>query len=100
MLLENKIALWDVIESCEIEGSSDSSITNAVSNDMARIIDEAEINAIFCNGKKAFQLFEKHITAETNIKAFCLPSTSPANAGCSQQKLIETYSAAILPYLK
>ena len=99
MLLENGIALWDVIESCEIKGSSDSSIKNVVPNNIESIINTTEIKAIFCNGTKAFQLYKKHIATIVNVKVFCLPSTSPANAGCSQQKLTETYSAAILPYL-
>ncbi len=52
-LLENRIALWDVIARCEITGSSDVSIKNAVANNLDVILDTAEIKNIFVNGKTA-----------------------------------------------
>ena len=75
-LLSNGIALWDVIAACEIENSADSSIRNAVANDLSRIFASADIHAVFTNGKTADRLYRKYI----GENAVCLPSTSPANA--------------------
>ena len=90
-LLENQIAVWDVIASCDIEGSADSSIRNVVPNDLHRILDVATIDKIFANGKKAEQLYKKYMEPEVGRKAVCLPSTSPANAAWSLEKLIEAW---------
>ena len=94
-LLENNIAVWDVIHSCEIEGSSDSSIKNAIPNDINKIINESNIKCVFTNGKTADKLYIKYIEKETNIKAICLPSTSPANAAWSLEKLTDFWSEKI-----
>ena len=96
MLIRNKIALWDVIASCEIIGSSDSSITNAVSNDLTPIFKTAKIEKIFCNGTKSFELYQKYIYPINNIKAEKLPSTSPANAAFNLEKLIKEWSLKII----
>lgn len=90
-LLDNNIALWDVIASCDIEGSSDSSIKNVVANDLNKIIDKCNIKQIFCNGGKSYELYKKYCEKNTNLKAIKLPSTSPANAGFSLKKLIEEW---------
>jgi len=90
-LLRNRIALWDVIASCEIEGSSDQTIRNAVPNDLTPILSTANIRQIFVNGKKAEQLFNKLISPKIGRKAICLPSTSPANASKSPEQLIEAW---------
>lgn len=95
-LLENHIAVWDVIASCDIVGSSDSSIKNVVPNDLKKIIDVAPIEKIFVNGKKAEQLYKKYIQPEIGRQAICLPSTSPANAAWSLEKLVELWSAEIV----
>lgn len=87
-LLKHGIALWDVIESCDIEGSSDSSIRNVVVNDIARILMEAPIKVVLTNGKKAQELYRKYVK---HPEAVCLPSTSPANAACKLEKLIEEW---------
>ena len=100
LLLENNIALWDVISSCEITGSSDSSINKVIPNDLSPILEAANIEAIFCNGQKAYQLYKKHLEASTGIAAICLPSTSPANASWSAENLICEYSSALQPFLK
>lgn len=97
MLLQNRIALWDVIASCEITGSSDSSIRNVVPNDLSQI--HAPIAAIFCNGQTAHRLYKKHLQPQTNREAILLPSTSPANAAWTQEKLTEHWRAALLPAL-
>ena len=91
MLLRNNIAVWDVIHSCEISGSADSSIKNAVPNDIGYIIGESRIDRIFTNGQKADDLYRRYIEEKTGIKAICLPSTSPANAAWSLERLIEKW---------
>ncbi|MBR5515429.1 MAG: DNA-deoxyinosine glycosylase [Clostridia bacterium] len=87
-LLEKRIALWDVIASCDIEGSSDSSIKNVIPNDISVILDSSKIKRIFVNGKAAEKYYNKYIMPCVGIKAICLPSTSPANAAWSLQELI------------
>lgn len=95
-LLRNHIAVWDVIKSCDIEGSADSSIKNVVPNDLNRILNQAEIEHIFLNGKKAEQLYKKYMEKEINRKAECLPSTSPANAAWSFERLVEEWKKILL----
>ena len=91
-LKRNHIALWDVLESCEIKGASDVSIRNARPNDMNRILQVADIRAIFATGAKAAQLYKKLCFPECGVEAVRLPSTSPANCGCSYETLREAYS--------
>lgn len=91
-LKRNHIALWDVLESCEIKGASDVSIRNARPNDMNRILQAADIRAIFATGAKAAQLYKELCFPECGVEAVRLPSTSPANCGCSYEKLREAYS--------
>ena len=86
-LLSHRIALWDVIASCSIEGSSDSSIRDVVPNDLSVILSTADIRAIFCNGKTSWNYYRKYQEAVTGIPAVSLPSTSPANAAWSLEKL-------------
>ncbi len=90
-LFENGIALWDVIASCEITGSSDSSIRNVKANDLSDILREADIKQIFVNGKTAEKYFKKYTKAQINRDAVCLPSTSPANAAWSVDRLVEKW---------
>ena len=97
-LLEHRIALWDVLASCDIHGSADSSIKNSVPNDLTPIIDTASIKAIFCNGGTSFTSYNRYLSKKTGIEAIKLPSTSPANAAFSLQKLIDEWSI-ILSYL-
>lgn len=87
-ILRNHIALWDVIASCEITGSSDSSIKNVVPNDLSPILSSAPIRAIFTNGKTAHNLYHRYLEPVTGLEATCLPSTSPANASWSLERLI------------
>ena len=95
-LLRNNIALWDVIASCEITGSADSSIKNAVPNDLSPILQTADIRAIFTNGKTADRLYRRLILPQTGVQAICLPSTSPANAQWSVQQLTEAWNAQLI----
>ena len=90
-LLDNHIALWDVIAQCEITGSSDLSIKNAVANDLSVILAATEIKKIFVNGKTAEKYYNKYLLGKTKINAVCLPSTSPANAAYSLDKLVEEW---------
>ena len=87
-ILNQKIALWDVIASCNISGSSDSSIKDVVPNDLSVILDNAEIEEIFVNGKTAYKYYNKFIRDKIDREAVCLPSTSPANAMWSLERLI------------
>lgn len=94
------IALYDVIESCSIIGSSDSSIRDVVPADLSPILDGSRVGkAIFTNGGKASQLYGKFILPQLEIPARPLPSTSPANAAWSSEKLIETWREALWPFL-
>ena len=87
-LLRNHIAVWDVIASCDIEGSSDSSIKNAVPNNFSDILKAAPIRQIYTNGGTAYKLYHKYCEKMTGIKAVKLPSTSPPNASYSLDRLI------------
>ena len=91
LLLENGVALWDVIASCEITGSSDNSIRNVKVNDLSKILEEADIRQIFVNGKTAEKYFKKYTKDLINKDAVCLPSTSPANASWSVERLVEKW---------
>lgn len=90
-LLKNKIALWDVIASCDITGSSDSSIKNVVPNDISRVIKNSNIKAIFTTGKTAYKLYNKYVYPKTLIKAIYLPSSSPANCRFSFEEILKEY---------
>lgn len=89
LLLKNNIAVWDVIKSCDIIGSSDSSIENVVINDLSIILNDANIKRIFANGDKAYKLFKKYYSKDIDIMK--LPSTSPANAQYSLGKLCDEW---------
>lgn len=91
LVINNNLALWDVIASCEIEGSADSTISNVTANDLSVIINNSKVDRIFVNGKTAEKYYNKYILPETGIRAVCLPSTSPANAAWSKEKLVETW---------
>ena len=97
LVLDHGFALWDVIASCEIVGSSDSSITNAVANDLTPILAGSRGTRIFCNGTTSFRLYGRYIQPVTGIEAVYLPSTSPANAAWSLDRLIEAWGAALNP---
>ena len=92
MLLANHIAVWDVIKSCEIEGSSDASIRDVIPNDLSEILKIADIQTIYTNGGKAYELYCKYIYPVNGIKAHKLPSTSPANSGYSLDRLKEAWA--------
>ncbi len=95
-LLQHKIALWDVIQSCTIEGSSDSSIRDVVPNDISMILEQSRIEAIYANGAKAYSLYEKYMYPLCSKQAVKLPSTSPANAAFSLERLVREWGKHIL----
>ncbi len=90
-LLLNNIALWDVIHSCDITGSSDSSVKNAVPNDLSQILKNSNVTRVFTNGNLSYTLYNKLCLADTGIPAIKLPSTSPANAGWSLERLTDEW---------
>lgn len=95
LILDNHFALWDVIHSCDVEGSADSSIKNVVPNDISVILKNSKVSRIFVNGKKAESLYKKYLEKEIGITAVCLPSTSPANALWSEDRLTEYWRSHI-----
>ena len=92
-LAAHHVALWDVIASCRIEGSADSSIRDVVPNDVAALLNAHPIDAVFTNGKTAHNLYDKYLKSTLGMTAVCLPSTSPANAAWSVEKLTEAWRA-------
>ena len=99
MLLTHGVALWDSIAQCEIEGSSDASIDKVVPNDLSVILEAGQIRQIFCNGKKSHEMYHKYIEPVSGMPAICLPSTSPANAAWTLEKLSSAWSEQLLPFL-
>ena len=98
-LLRHHLAMWDVLASCEITGAADSSIKNAIPNDFSEILENSKVRQIICTGKTSFNLWQKNCAAlyepRYNLTVHCLPSTSPANAQWSKEKLIEEYKAIL-----
>ncbi len=91
LLLDCNIALWDVIGCCDIEGSADSTIKNVTPNNLDVILKSAPIKRIFVNGKTALKYYNQLILPIVQQPAFLLPSTSPANASYSLNKLIQEW---------
>ena len=94
-LHRNHIAVWDVIASCTISGSSDASIRDVVPNPIERILEEADIRQIFVNGKTAGKMFVKYQQEKLGRDAIVLPSTSPANAAWTLDKLLDAWGEAL-----
>lgn len=95
LLLRHGIALWDVIESCDIKGSSDASITHVVPARIERVLEVAPIQAVLCNGATAGRLYRRHLQERTGLVAEVLPSTSPANAAWSLDRLVARWDEAL-----
>ena len=95
MLLNGGVALWDVIESCDIKGSSDASIKNVVPAHVERITDVTPIEVVICNGGAAGRLYKRYLQERTGLPAIVLPSTSPANAAWRLERLVERWSEAV-----
>ena len=95
MLLNGGVALWDVIESCDIKGSSDASIRNVVPAHIECITDAAPIEQVICNGGTAGRLYKRYLQERTGLPAIVLPSTSPANAVWRLERLVERWREAV-----
>ena len=91
LLLNHGIALWDTIASCEITGSSDSSIRNVTPNDLTPILQTAKIRKIYCNGTASWRLYQKYLLPQTKLPTQKLPSTSPANAAWTLPRLVDAW---------
>ena len=99
LLLRHHIAVWDVIDSCDIHGSSDSSIKNVIPADLRLITNHSSVTHIFTNGGTADKLYKQYCQPQTGIKSIRLPSTSPANAAWSVERLLDEWNV-ILNFLK
>ena len=95
LLLDNRIAVWDVIASCDIIGSSDSSIKNVEPVSIGRVMENSSIERIFANGRTAGKLYRKYLLPVTGMQAVELPSTSPANAAWNLERLVDAWGAAM-----
>ncbi|MEA4921101.1 MAG: DNA-deoxyinosine glycosylase [Clostridiaceae bacterium] len=93
IILQSGLALWDTIEQCDIEGASDASIRNVEPRDITWLIERTNIEAVFCNGGKSYEIYTKHQYPKTGIAAIKFPSTSPANAAFSFERLTQEWSA-------
>lgn len=91
LILKNRLALWDVIGQCDIVGSSDSSIKNVLPNDVGALLKQTKIEKIFVNGRTAEKYYNKYLKDKLGIEAVVLPSTSPANAAYSLDRLINEW---------
>lgn len=95
LLLRHHIAIWDVIASCDMIGSSDSSIKNVIPADISWLLSAAPIEHILTNGQKAYRLYQTYCYPMTKKEAILCPSTSPANASYSFEKLLASWKTAI-----
>ena len=91
MLLQHHIAVWDVIQSCRIKGSSDSSIRDVVPVDLTPLLEKSAICSIYANGKTAERLYNRYLLPQTGMPVVVLPSTSPANAAWNLEQLVSEY---------
>ena len=91
LLLRHGIALWDVVASCEVEGSADASIRDVVPVEIERVTGVAPIERVVCNGGAAGRIYKRHLAGRVGIEATVLPSTSPANAAWRLERLIERW---------
>ena len=91
LALRNRVALWDTIYSCDIVGSSDSSIRAVVPTELRPILDGSRITRVFCNGATSGRYYKKYQEKTLGIAATVLPSTSPANAAWTMDRLREAW---------
>lgn len=89
LIKTNRIALWDVIESCERKGSSDTEIKAEIDNDISQLIeDHPNIKMIFCNGQKSYKNLLKILGKNFKVPIVVLPSTSPLHTVKFEDKLL------------
>ena len=91
LILNNRLALWDSVQSCTVTGSSDSSVRDVVPNDLSVIFENSRVSRVFCNGALSYKMYTKYILPQTGVAAVKLPSTSPANAAYSLERLAEEW---------
>lgn len=99
LILGHGLALWDTLESCTIVGASDASIRDVVPNDIAGLLRQVPIQAVFCNGATAYRVYCKYAQPLTGLVAVRLPSTSPANASVRPEELLRQWRAALAPWV-
>ena len=95
LVLENNLALWDSVKSCEIINSAYATIKNAVPNDIVGFVRKNKINKIIFNGKKSYDIFSKFFKEFKECELEVLPSTSPANAKFSFNDLCNIWKEKI-----
>lgn len=91
LICGHHLALWDTLRQCRMEGAADTSIKDPVPNDIAALVQESHIEAVFCNGAAAAKFYHRYCEKNVGFAAVCLPSTSPANAAYSMQKLLAAW---------
>ncbi len=96
LVLRHRLAVWDVVSQCDIIGSSDSSIRNVVASDIAGLLAQSKIHMVLANGAKAYELYQKHQRAKTGMEAKKMPSTSPANAVWTLERLEQVWGMELL----
>lgn len=96
ILLRNKIAIWDIVYSCNIKGSSDTSIRNIIPNNLSKILEFSNIKQIYANGEKAYQIYMKYCYQNTKKDIIKLPSTSSANASYNLERLKAAWEKIII----
>lgn len=99
IILDHGLAVWDTIGACDIRGASDASIRNVEPNDVAALIRRLGVQAVFCNGAASGRVYARYAQPMTGLPATVLPSTSPANAAWSMEKLQAAWGAAFAPFL-
>ena len=99
IILDHGLAVWDTIGACDIRGASDASIRNVEPNDVAALIRRLGVQAVFCNGAASGRVYARYAQPMTGLPAAVLPSTSPANAAWSMEKLQAAWGVAFAPFL-
>lgn len=99
LILQNDLALWDTVQSCEIRGASDASMRNVQPNDVAALVRRLGVQAVFCNGAASGRVYAKYAQAAAGIPAVVLPSTSPANAAWSMERLQQVWGSELGKYI-
>ncbi len=95
LILRNHLALWDVLQSCDIAGASDASIKNPVANDIPALIARTRITRVLCTGAASARLYTRLVFPQTSIPCEPLPSPSAANARMRLEDLARAYRAAL-----
>ena len=99
LILQNDLALWDTVQSCEIRGASDASMRSVQPNDVAALVRRLGVQAVFCNGAASGRVYAKYAQAAAGIPAVVLPSTSPANAAWSMERLQQAWGNELGKYI-